>query len=560
MARHRSPADVIRHRLQSRDERIQRQLMNSSRVPDVRLLPTVLAVWVASFALLRREPWTAWGLIAVGGLIVFGWAVLELRRRGQAWPRRCDGPLARARWTGSFGIAGLLLLTCSVTGLARMADPGQQALWDGTSQNRAVPVDLLVLGHPEPGAGAPSEPSTSGGACVRGCRTPVLVTRVMNGTHWHSVLQSATLQCSSDCSQNVTVGTRLRVLARPESRADRPGDLTLRVLTPAETLGAPGRVERLLRGLRIDFLARAARIPGEEGSLLEGMVLGERSRNTPQFTLVMFSTGLGHLTAVSGANCSVVFTMVVLLLRSFRVRRVLAGGFAMSALLAFTALVGPDPSVLRAAVMAGLALSVLVTGHRSRGLPLLCCTVILLLFLEPGLSADLGFALSSAATAGIILGAVPLSLMLGRIMPYGLALTVSVPWAAQWACAPLVVLIQPQLTPYSLLANVLVGPFVAPVTILGTLALVLGPGGSGLSQPVFQAAEFCAGAIWQLAKLCHRLPGAVLDWPPGVLGFGTMALFGLCQAALLWCFAHPARVSATFVRLHGVLRGDSAAR
>lgn len=48
------------------------------------------------------------------------------------------------------------------------------------------------------------------------------------------------------------------------------------------------------------FLGRSRELPGEPGSLLEGMVLGDRSRNLPLFSSVMTTTSLRHLTAVSG--------------------------------------------------------------------------------------------------------------------------------------------------------------------------------------------------------------------------------------------------------------------
>lgn len=45
---------------------------------------------------------------------------------------------------------------------------------------------------------------------------------------------------------------------------------------------------------------RSREVPGEPGSLLEGMVLGDRSRNLPLFSSVMTTSSLLHLTAVSG--------------------------------------------------------------------------------------------------------------------------------------------------------------------------------------------------------------------------------------------------------------------
>jgi hypothetical protein len=46
----------------------------------------------------------------------------------------------------------------------------------------------------------------------------------------------------------------------------------------------------------------AREVPREPGSLLEGMVLGDRSHNLPLFSSVMTTTSLTHLTVVSGGN------------------------------------------------------------------------------------------------------------------------------------------------------------------------------------------------------------------------------------------------------------------
>lgn len=62
----------------------------------------------------------------------------------------------------------------------------------------------------------------------------------------------------------------------------------------------PSRLQLFLRDIRHVFLGRSRELPGEPGSLLEGMVLGDRSGNLPLFSSVMTTTSLRHLTAVSG--------------------------------------------------------------------------------------------------------------------------------------------------------------------------------------------------------------------------------------------------------------------
>ena len=55
-------------------------------------------------------------------------------------------------------------------------------------------------------------------------------------------------------------------------------------------------------------------------------------------------------------------------------------------------------------------------------------------------------------------------------VPRWAAAGIAVPLSAHLLCGPVVVVLQPQFATYSLLANMLVAPLVAPVTILGTAA------------------------------------------------------------------------------------------
>src|SRR5690606_35591029 len=73
------------------------------------------------------------------------------------------------------------------------------------------------------------------------------------------------------------------------------------------------------------------------------------------------------------------------------------------ALIGFVVLARPSPSVLRAAAMGLLALVGMAFGRPRAALPALCAGVFLLVLVDPELAGDAGFALSVAATAGLLL-------------------------------------------------------------------------------------------------------------------------------------------------------------
>ncbi|MCB1037799.1 MAG: ComEC/Rec2 family competence protein, partial [Acidobacteria bacterium] len=75
----------------------------------------------------------------------------------------------------------------------------------------------------------------------------------------------------------------------------------------------------------------------------------------------------------------------------------------LSTLSLFVLLVGLRPSVLRAAVMALLAYGALRLGRLPTALNALACYVLGAVLLDPAVVGELGFRLSVAATAGILL-------------------------------------------------------------------------------------------------------------------------------------------------------------
>jgi len=230
---------------------------------------------------------------------------------------------------------------------------------------------------------------------------------------------------------------------------------------------------------------------------------------------------LTHLTAVSGTNCTILVTAMAVVLGSVGLPRTLRVTGSVCALLAYLVLVGPQSSVLRAAVMALVALAGLAGGQRFRAGNLLVFAVIVLLVMDPALATNLGLALSVSATAGVLWLAPVLQKTLGKILPRWLALAVSVASAAQLACLPLLVGLQPSFNAGGLLANLLAEPLVAPITILGLLGAVFTLLDSGwwvsIAQLCFWVASLFAQCILAISHfLSVTAPSVVL--PGGNLG------------------------------------------
>jgi competence protein ComEC len=273
-----------------------------------------------------------------------------------------------------------------------------------------------------------------------------------------------------------------------------------------------------------------------------------------------------HLTAVSGANCSLILGTLLLAARTLRLPRAAAAAASLAGLALFVLMVGPDPSVLRAALMGSIGLASVAFGRAGRGLSLLCVAVIGLLLAQPVLAASFGFLLSVLATLGIVVAGRRIMDWLPPSVPRWAAAGVAVPLSAQLFCAPAIVVLQPQFGTYTLPANVAAAALVAPVTLLGTAAVVLLPALPAAAGLLMAAAAAFAGAVAGVARFFAALPGAALPWPEGAFGAATMGIFSATVLAAAWLALHPAAaargVLAAHARVVAVLDGrpHSAAR
>jgi competence protein ComEC len=302
-----------------------------------------------------------------------------------------------------------------------------------------------------------------------------------------------------------------------------------------ELSGDPPPLLAWAHGIRSAFIDASRGLPEPGGGLLPGLAIGDTSRVPESLDAAMKASSLSHLTAVSGANCAIVvgaaLAVAALLGAPLPVRLAVAA----VALLGFVVLVTPEPSVLRAAVMAGLALGAVAFGRPALGVPVLCAAVILLLVADPWLARSYGFALSALATAGLLLLAGPLGAALGRVLPGWLATVLAIPLAAQLACQPVLLLLDPSLPLYGIPANLLAAPAAPLATVLGLLACLVGP----VLPPVGVALAWLgwlpASWIAAVAQLFAGLPGARGVWPGG--GGGVLLLTLIEVAALVAALA-----------------------
>jgi competence protein ComEC len=296
----------------------------------------------------------------------------------------------------------------------------------------------------------------------------------------------------------------------------RPGRPSLIATGRTETIDRrpPGGMPWWLRTRLAIHRVVVRELPAVPAALLEGLLIGER-RRLPAGLLADFrAAGVVHVLAISGFNVALVAGAVVVTLRLLRVPARPAAALACLTLLGFAAVVGPEPSVLRATVMGVLAASAELVGREARTWNGLAAALIVLLAAEPGSLTDPGLQLSFAATAGILHLARPLALRLRPTLGHGLGMAIAVSVAAELAVAPLVALHFGQLSLVGPLANLAVVPLAAGATMLGLLALGVTAVAGWAGHLLFQTLWALLVGLRLLVRGLAALPGAWIPIPP----------------------------------------------
>ena len=510
------------------------------RRTDLRLIPSAALVWAATAAGYHLQP----GGLAVLCLILAAGSGLLLLRAFSSGTVRIPGSQPGRSFPATLAIALLLAgAACAHAGV-ESSRRNQGAVAAAAADQASVAIVVEVTGAPRqlkrPGSSGLADrwavPATliemNADSRLVGTRTKLLV---LGGAEW----------------EHTTPGQLVRTTGKLKPPA--AGQAEAAVLSSSsgpQTIGTPGPWQRGPRELRGQFAASAGQFKGDARGLLPGMVTGDTRYLDAELDAAMKSVGMTHLTAVSGANCSLVLGALLLAARSLRCSRAVGAGLGLLGLGLFVLMVGPDASVLRAAVMGGIGLVSLAGGRPGRGLSFLCLAVIGLLLAQPELSTSFGFLLSVLATLGIVVTGRPIMGWFPPVVPRWAAAGIAVPLSAQAFCGPVVVLLQPQFPSYALPANIAAAVLVAPVTLLGTAAVPLLPLSPALAAaPLGIAAAFATG-VGGVARFFAGLPGAVLPWPEGIFGAATMALFSAAGLAACWLAFHPARTAELALTAH----------
>lgn len=302
------------------------------------------------------------------------------------------------------------------------------------------------------------------------------VRRIEVGDRSIRLAERVLLVARGDTWSSIQPGERLRV----EGELRRPSDaaagalrsrhvVVLLVVRSLEERARPGNpVLRATNAVRSTLRrGAAAGLHDERAALLTGLLTGDGRGLSDSTRDDLRAAGLSHLIVVSGENVAWVMGAALLVLRAAGAPWPWRMALLALTLMSFVALTGWEPSVLRAAGMAGVALLAAVMG---RGRPgpgdLLSAALIGLVALDPFLVWSPGLQLSVAATLGLLLLAPRLRRRLPT-RPRRLFDAVAFTLAAQLAVTPLLVLITGRVSVVGLVANLLALPAAAVASVWG---------------------------------------------------------------------------------------------
>lgn len=307
----------------------------------------------------------------------------------------------------------------------------------------------------------------------------------------------------------------------------------LRVL--ARDTGNP--LARALRSARRTAIENVERsLPEPESSLAVGMLLGRQGTLPPELAANLRATGTTHLVVVSGQNVALVLGALTSLLALALPRRT-AALFALAALPAYVTLVGPEPPVVRAALMAvGVTLGS-VTGRRTPGWVYLLYAFAAMVAIDPALIVSISFQLSATATWGVIVLAPPLRDVVARGLRAGssgvafaLVEVTATSTAALAAVLPVQAAVFGALPLAAIPANVVAAPLYASTLLIGALAAAFG------------SIDAVADALWTAGVAAPRLfvdmtalfsRGGAASLPASEPVLLAVAWYG-CLGVLVW--------------------------
>jgi competence protein ComEC len=247
--------------------------------------------------------------------------------------------------------------------------------------------------------------------------------------------------------------------------------------------------------------------------ILGAMVLGYKENIPLLLYQSMVRSGTVHVLVVSGFNVGLVAFFFDLILKILRLRRRIRIIVILPVIFLYCALTGCSNPVLRATVMGSLAIIALLCKREPDMCNLLALAFLIIIFIDPWQLFDVGFQLSFASVLGIIFAAQKLNCITGANgrKPGIFKLifeTAAVSFSAWLFTAPIIFFNFKSLSLISVLANIIIVPLAALITVSGFVFLLFSFAGADFMA--YKLATSIEIAVFIFAKIVIYLGN--LSW------------------------------------------------
>ena len=207
--------------------------------------------------------------------------------------------------------------------------------------------------------------------------------------------------------------------------------------------------------------------------LASGMLFGVSSIQS-ELSQTFRTAGLSHIIVLSGFNIVIVISSILFVLGFLPlILRIL---FASTSVIFFVMMVGGSPSVIRATLMAFIALLALMVGRLYVARQALIISLFAIVMYEPyALMHDVSLHLSFLATVGLVYMSEPLELFFTKYMTHvtsSLREIFITTMSAYFATLPYVMYTFGSVSMYAFVANIFVIPFVPLAMLLSFLVVI----------------------------------------------------------------------------------------
>ncbi len=248
---------------------------------------------------------------------------------------------------------------------------------------------------------------------------------------------------------------------------------------------------------------------GDVRSLFNAMILGDKHLLTEDISGKLQKAGLNHIAVVSGMHLSIIIAVQAAVLGRLFGKRRIGHIFSVIFALFITLVTGAGASVVRAFIMCVIYKLSQLLYRENDSVTSLALTVFLMALYNPFILFNAGFILSVASVSGILLYYNRVQEITGKFLKGYIRDAASVTISAQLVVTLPVICYFGIVTPYTLLANLLVSVFASMLVICGMLFCVLSeiPVIAGICAFIV---KFLADAVLVVCDGISLLPGALL--------------------------------------------------